>query len=310
MSIIKVEDIAYVRFGAPDLARMRAFLLDFGLIDAEQSTDSILRMRGSGSSPFIHVTELGETGFRGVALRASSVSDLEKLAAAESARVEPLDAPGGGHMVRLIDPNGFVVDVIAGQSPADKKAGDDNTLWNFATQRPRQSAAKRVRPGAADVVRLGHLVCLVNDLPATWSWWQERFALLISHEVRAPDGNQAALFIRCDRGDLPADHHTLNFASVPGKSAQFHHAAFEVADVDSLMVGHDHLQAKGYEHNWGVGRHILGSQVFDYWLDPFGNRVEHWTDGDIFTSATPPEITDLDTMLGHQWGPPAPASFV
>ena len=48
MSLIKVQDVAYVRFGAPDLAKMRAFLLDFGLIHAEEVGDSVLRMRGLG----------------------------------------------------------------------------------------------------------------------------------------------------------------------------------------------------------------------------------------------------------------------
>ena len=310
MSIITVQDIAYVRFGAPDLALMRTFLLDFGLIDAEPGEDQCLRMRGSGPSPFIHVTELGEPGFRGMALRARSIADLERLAVAESTTVEPIVAPGGGHVVRLTDPNGFQVDVVAGQTPAEPRSGEDHAIWNFSAVRARQSSAKRVSSGPAAVVRLGHAVCLVDDLSATWLWWQERFGLLISDEVRDPAGNPAALFIRCDRGDVPTDHHTLNFAAVPEKPAQFHHAAFEVVDMDSLMVGHDHLKAKNYEHSWGIGRHILGSQVFDYWVDPFGNRIEHWTDGDVFTTASPPAITDLKTMLGSQWGPPAPATFV
>ena len=32
------------------------------------------------------------------------------------------------------------------------------------------------------------------------------------------------------------------------------------------------LAARGYPHAWGVGRHILGSQIFDYWRDPFGHK--------------------------------------
>lgn len=119
----------------------------------------------------------------------------------------------------------------------------------------------------------------------------------------------AAGFVRCDRGADPANHHTLNFAALPGKEPAFHHAAFEVADLDDLMVGHKHLKRGGYQHDWGVGRHILGSQVFDYWKDPFGNRIEHWTDGDLFDTDSPTNVTDLQTMLGNQWGPAAPSDF-
>jgi hypothetical protein len=30
-----------------------------------------------------------------------------------------------------------------------------------------------------------------------------------------------------------------------------------------------------------VGRHILGSQVFDYWHDPSRFKIEHYADGDV-----------------------------
>jgi catechol 2,3-dioxygenase-like lactoylglutathione lyase family enzyme len=120
----------------------------------------------------------------------------------------------------------------------------------------------------AGVARLGHVVLGVSDLQATWDWWRSRFALLMSDEVRTPDGIMIAAFIRLDRGAIPTDHHSLNFATMPGRPPAFHHAAFEVADLDDLMVGHEHLKQAGYQQLWGVGRHILGSQVFDYWRDP------------------------------------------
>ena len=31
---------------------------------------------------------------------------------------------------------------------------------------------------------------------------------------------------------------------------------------------------------WGLGRHVLGSQVYDYWSDPWGRVHEHWADSD------------------------------
>lgn len=222
----------------------------------------------------------------------------------------PLEAPGGGWFVRLTDPNGFTVDVVAGQRTAPVVPAEAPTPWNFAGERARTADPKRVPGGAASVSRLGHAVMIVDDLQATWRWWRERFGLLVSDEVRLPDDTPVALFIRCDRGSEPADHHALNFAMAPGKPAAFHHAAFEVRDLDSLMAGHDHLKSQGYPHVWGVGRHILGSQVFDYWCDPFGNKIEHWTDGDVYPADVAPAVTDIETMLGKQWGPPTPENFV
>lgn len=309
MSIIKVTDIAYVRFSAPDLERMRAFLLDFGLRESGDNSPDILRMRGSGDAPFIHVTEKGEPAFRGIGLYAESPEALDDIAIAAGAEKRPIDAPGGGWMVRLVDPDGFEVDVVAGQSRAAQLVPDP-APWNDAREHRRTGLPKRLPPGPSNVVRLGHAVMLVTDLTQSWRWWSEHFGLLVSDEVRDPDGQSIALFIRCDRGSVPTDHHTLNFAQAPGGSAQFHHAAFEVADLDSLMTGHDHLFGGGHEHIWGVGRHILGSQVFDYWQDPYGNKIEHWTDGDLLSADAGQNVQDIATMIGGQWGPSIPEGFV
>ena len=309
MPVITVEDVAYVRFTAPDLGLMRAFLADFGLrrVDDEQGA---LWMRGAGTDPVVHVTEEGPPAFAGLGLRARSIDDVERIAAHDDLPVEEASTPGGGIVTRLVDPNGFRIDVIAGQSAAEALPLAARTDWNIASHVGRGNVSKRVPTGPSTVMRLGHVVLFVDDLAASWTWWRDRFGLLLSDEVRDDEGDPVGLFIRCDRGDRPADHHSLNLATVPGRGAGFHHAAFEVRDLDDLMTGHDHLAGAGHKHLWGIGRHILGSQVFDYWLDPWGNRIEHWTDGDLRTAKDPTEVTDLATMLGHQWGPAVPANFV
>jgi len=45
--MIKVSDVAYARFAAPDLDRMETFLLDFGLT-RQHRDDKTLYMRGTG----------------------------------------------------------------------------------------------------------------------------------------------------------------------------------------------------------------------------------------------------------------------
>jgi len=65
MSTIKVEDIAHVRFQAPDLDRMASFLQDFGL-STSIAADGVLYGRGTGGAPFVHATRKGDPGFRGL----------------------------------------------------------------------------------------------------------------------------------------------------------------------------------------------------------------------------------------------------
>jgi hypothetical protein len=58
------------------------------------------------------------------------------------------------------------------------------------------------------------------------------------------------------------------------RTKHVHHASFEVHDFDTQQLGHQWLAKQNYTSVWGVGRHILGSQIFDYWWDTTGNMIE------------------------------------
>lgn len=109
-------------------------------------------------------------------------------------------------------------------------------------------------------------------------------------------------FIRCDRGSIPTDHHTLALALGPAN--RYVHSAYEVADLDALAAGGEYLHERGYVRSWGIGRHIQGSQLFDYWRDPDGFLVEHYADGDVFDSSVEPGWAPFTASGLAQWGPP------
>lgn len=301
---VKIEDIAYVRFRAPDLAEMRRFLEEFGLHHAA-SSDGALFMRGAGPAPFLHATEKGEPGFAAMGLRADSLADLESLARGEGVSIEDSPYPGGGKLIRLTDPDGHGVEVIAAQTPAEALPIAPETPHNNALARPRLHATLRVAAGPAQVVRLGHCVLGVSDFRASEAWYKERFGFITSDEIEVAPGTAMGAFLRCDRGATPTDHHTLFLLQAP-TGPGFNHAAFEVASMDDLMRGHAHLKNAKRQAAWGVGRHILGSQIFDYWKDPWGHELEHWTDGDLFTAADGSNKAGLKDLLAVQWGQPHP----
>ena len=58
-----------------------------------------------------------------------------------------------------------------------------------------------------------------------------------------------------------------------------------------------------------MGRHVLGSQIFDYWQDPWGDKHEHYCDGDLFTADQPMGIHAASRQAMSQWGPLMPRSF-
>lgn len=304
--MIRVRDLAYVRFSVPDLAAMERFAADFGLVLSARD-DDVLYHRGTDPSPYCHVTELGEPGFRGLAFEASSADDLVVASKQPGASaVETIDAPGGGERVRLTDPTGFAIEVVYGREELAPLAVSSASGVNRGSDRQRLGAVHRPPQGPSSVKRLGHVVLKVADFEASRAWYQSSFGLLPSEEIflGAPD-NVLSVFMRCDRGDEYTDHHTLALAQLgePG----FEHAAFEVEDVDSLMTGHDHLTQAQYTHHAGVGRHILGSQIFDYWQDPWGHTVEHYTDGDLLNAGAETERSGAEVVLGTLWGnAPAP----
>jgi hypothetical protein len=115
-------------------------------------------------------------------------------------------------------------------------------------------------------------------------------------------------FIRCDRGQTPADHHTLALAL--GPSNRYIHSAYQVSDFDAMAAGSRHLAGLGYHRSWGIGRHIQGSQIFDYWRDPDGFLVEHFSDGDMFDSTLEPGWAPFSASGLSQWGPPITRDFL
>jgi catechol 2,3-dioxygenase-like lactoylglutathione lyase family enzyme len=307
MSIVTADDVAFVRFMAPSLPTMRDFLLQFGMLDVSAAEDRLF-MRGYGTSPFLHATTEGPAGFAGFGIRLKSVEDLHRLARAESAPVVGLDAPGGGLCVRLTDPDGFTVEAVAGQLFADPRPVARHVVWNQGGQYPRTSEVRRVEQGPSQVLRLGHVVLGVGDFRRSEAWYKERFGFVTSDEIQPAPNVAIGAFLRCDRGDEPCDHHTL-FLLQTGRAPHFMHSAFEVVDFDDLMAGHEHLKACKQNAAWGVGRHYLGSQIFDYWRDPWGHEIEHWTDGDKLLTKDGGGIASLDELMGVQWGmkmPPVP----
>ena len=88
------------------------------------------------------------------------------------------------------------------------------------------------------------------------------------------------------------------------------HVSFEVQDIDDLAIGHEWLKQKYQDcHVWGLGRHTLGSQIFDYWKDPWGRLHEHWTDSDALNSSNSYRRYPRSQGLRSQWGPQAPQEF-
>ncbi len=308
MPVIKAFDLAYGRLRSPDLDRQEAFLTDFGMVRAER-TRTALYMRGTDAPHHIHVTELGEPRYIGIAVHAASPEDLERLSRVEGASaIESIDEPGGGKRVRLTDPDGYQVEVVHGMAtlppipvarPAVNSGGD---------KLRRKGELFRIGRGPSHIKRFGHFVIMSKNFDRTLAWYREMLGFRCSDEVYEGErSNVVGSFNRLDRGQDYVDHHA--FFCIRGDKTGLNHFSYEAADIDDILVGHEHLQGKGYRHMWGLGRHKLGSQFFDYWCDPWGRVHEHWADTDVLNADTPVNFVERGPELAGPWGQPIPEAF-
>ena len=303
--VIRADDTAYILFEVPDLERQQRFMEDFGLQLADQTGDT-LYLRGHGPSPYCYVASKGaQARFLGAGFKVNSLAELEKLAQESGSPIESVDGPGGGRRVRLRDPDGFIVDVVHGRDTVEPLPGRREVLRvNTPDHKSRINQGQRPPLQAAAVERFGHYVLSVTHFKTSWQWYRRHLGLIPSDVMCADDGTPVLTFTRLDRGEQPADHHTVVLAQ--GLEPAYMHSAYETLDLDSVGQGQQFLKMKGWQHFWGIGRHILGSQIFDYWLDPCGFEVEHYADGDVFNNAYPTHYHLLDRGGLWAWGNDVP----
>ena len=304
----KAQKLAYLLFELPDLNRAETFLVDFGLTVAHREADA-LYLRGARTEPFCYCARRGDQPrFVGFGLEVSAADDLQKLAAlAGASSIHTAPHPGGGQCVRLRDPSGFIVEAVSDQTPVAPRPHRAPLDLNYALQTPRVNATQRPPLAAPEVLKLGHVVLEVADFQATCGWYTQHFGFIPSDVQVFPDGSPGVVFMRLDLGDTPADHHTMAMAQ--GIMPAYSHSAYELVDADAVGVGQRVLRERGWKHAWGIGRHILGSQIFDYWQDPWGFKLEHYCDGDVFTADAPMGVYPLSRDAMSQWGQKMPGSF-
>jgi catechol 2,3-dioxygenase-like lactoylglutathione lyase family enzyme len=306
----RAVEFAFLRWEKRQLAPTERFWRDFGMHIVESGPQRLLA-RGTGPAPCIALATRGrEDRFLGPAFGMSEETDLEVYIQTLNARqLSSAEIPGGGRGVELMDPAGRAVWLLQGQARAEPMPNRSpvTALTNSAAHAPRVNRTVRTPVEPAEVIRLGHLVLQTVDFAAMTAWYLRVLGLIPTDVQYLADGSPTLAFCRLDLVEMPADHHTL--VIVGAIEERYEHSAYEVIDLDALGQGSQVLRAQGYRHVWGIGRHVLGSQLFDYWRDPDGFELEHYTDGDLFTADVPTSYSPFDMASLWAWGDDLPASM-
>ncbi|MBM7857265.1 VOC family protein [Lentzea nigeriaca] len=309
--VVKVVDLAWLEFEKPDLDAAERFAHDFGFATAVRTADTLYLRGALAGTHCVVIRQGARSRFVGPAFKAVDVADVHRLAKATNSSARELRGPGGGVGVDLVDPSGVPLRVVAGVAELPELALQRPLTVNAGGEVGRANATQRPPREPARIERLGHVVLESARFNRALDWYQQYLGLIVSDFLYFPgqrDCGPTMAFIRCDRGATPADHHTLAMSLGPGR--KYIHSAYQVADLDALAAGGEYLKEHRYKHSWGIGRHIEGSQIFDYWRDPDGFLVEHFTDGDMFDHTVEPGWAQMSASGLSQWGPAITRDFL
>ncbi len=305
--LVKVAGLAWLEFEKPDLDRAGRFGTDFGFTVADRTPETLVLRGRQAAAACLAVRRGPRARFVGPTFAAAARDDLDRLARGTGGTVA---AYQGGHAVLLRDPSGFPVRVVHGVPELPALPERAPLPLNFGTEPARGNATQRPARRPAEIQRLGHVVLGTTRFGAALDWYLDTLGLIVSDFLYLDgqrDRGPAMAFIRCDLGTVPADHHTLAMILQPRTG--YVHSAYQLTDLDEVAASGAYLRERRYRHAWGLGRHIQGSQIFDYWRDPDRLMFEHYTDGDMFDAAMEPGWAPLSASGLAQWGPKATAEF-
>ncbi|KAK3367750.1 glyoxalase family protein [Podospora didyma] len=328
-SKIQLGRLGYVHASHPNLEEFHQFAIDFGFVESSRDDDSIY-YKGYGRDVCCYIATRstdGEKKFHGATYVAKTERDFirtSQLKESSEIKQRPAGA-GGGSFVSFRAPSGFEVHVVwgveEGAEPTKATTATEVSKggYNTALEKTRKGEFQRFKLGPAMIHKLGHLGYITNKFDEDVAYFTQTFNFIPSDVLWEDVNNQevdSLTFMHLDQGQEYTDHHTLFLSRAPPTfpgpgEHKMHHCSFEVEDFDTQLLGHEYLLSKKYTPIWGVGRHVLGSQIFDYWKDPSGFAIEHYADGDLVNE-------DNETGRGKSegaasmyiWGPVRPEAGV
>ncbi len=199
--------------------------------------------------------------------------------------------------VACVDPSGHWEVIVEVAEPMTLTA-QPRRAHNHPGERARRGARADVVTEAAPRPprRLGHLVLGSPDPVGTAKFFLEGVGFRLSDQILG-----VLSFMRCS-----TDHHNLLIQPAP--VPYLNHYAFEFDDIDAVAAAAGrYLLGREERHVVGLGRHVVGSNVFWYMNDPCGTMVEFFTDMDDIPDDDAWQVRS-DWELGQfaSWGPKEP----
>lgn len=296
-----IRSLQHIALAVPDPAKGKQFYTDFGMQAREETTHVALRCEGRDQDQVILVEgarrHMHHIGF---GARAQAIEDIKRRLEQNGHQLvdAPRESPADG--IWFHDPDGLLVNVRdvepAPWLPAAEWKINNPGHLNRAGTVGHPPRGLPIKPR-----RLGHTLRFTPDLDRITSFYTRVVGMKLSDRVPG-----IIAFLR--NGEGGSDHHVLAF--LKDERPGFHHASFEVGNIDDIGVGACRMLEKGYRNGWGFGRHVIGSNFFHYIRDPWGSLAEYFCDIDFVPGDTgwnPTDYPPADSL--YAWGPAVPDDF-
>lgn len=296
-----VRSLQHVALAVPDLAIGEKFYTDFGLEGRAEGNRAVMRCHGRAQDQ-VMLVEGPKRRLHHVCFGAGAEGLAALKQRLEQSRVRLLDAPNEAPADGLWfrDPDEQLVNVrVAEAAPwrdgTELRFNYPNKYGRVATPgHPKRDMTIRPR-------RLSHVLVFTPDVDRKIDFYTRVVGLKLSDRVPGIIG-----FLRSGEG--ASDHHI--FALLTNERPGFHHASFEVGNLDEIGIGANRLIDKGYKDGWGFGRHVIGSNFFHYIRDPWMSLAEYSCDIDHIPGDSdwqPKDYPPEDSL--YVWGPKPPPAF-
>jgi hypothetical protein len=274
MGINRIEGLVY---GVDDIEKCTQFLDEWGLekheTNAKGATFTTLE-----NQTFI-IKEIGDSSLpvaveegpkvREVVWGVDSKETLSKISAEISKDRDVTEDSAGA--IHCYDELGIGISFRI-ENVVD--VAEEAPVLNFNRYAPRLNETMektqdiRTRP-----YRIGHVV---YNFPVEFrekavSFYTDRLGFRLTDAV-----TNMGDFMQCDGSTY---HHNW-FLSHRGNRTMFNHVAFEVKDLEQIILGGKYMRERNWDTSRNPGRHNLGSNLHWYFKCPLGGEIEYFSDMD------------------------------
>jgi len=295
---VPLHTLVDLELSVPDPDALVGFWTGLGMVRSDDTT------LGTADRP--SQLRLAEGGYRHVSeLRLGCTDEADLVAIGDRLAGMGVDSTLSDGVLRCADPladHDVVVEVA--EAPALTTPPDREVNRPGELRRVNRRSSAAIRPEAAPPRRVGHVVFGSTDVAASVAFYRDGLGFKLSDTIDGGIGT----FLRCS-----TDHH--NLLLMPAPVPCLNHYAVEMDDVDAIGLAGMRVVAERPESSvYGIGRHVLGANLFWYLLDPQGGMFELFADMDQITDDDGWEAgeyrDDWDPFTIASWEPgPAKPDF-